>query len=187
MRWLPRSWFMIGGLAVFLASYHVALAYIRAPRDVVNRAQGAQKEPGGVAFGNLTTCPACHDLVTKAVRASAHGRAGLDCAVCHSFATARHADPDAFLRDRFYAMVTMSVCARCHGATVRQWREGRHVNPVDVFIDRINPALPRELEFHNRVTLKVKMANPCLLCHEPHSYKPGIDWWGGAGRSDRGK
>ncbi len=160
-------------LIVLMLPATAVFAYIRVPKQAADR-PGAVPA-ASVSTSSLSTCPACHDLVAKAVRSSAHGRAGLDCISCHSFSTHRDANPGAFLEKRFYAMATEKVCARCHGVVVKQWRDGRHINPLNILFDRLNPFLPNDPAFHNPLTLKVKMANPCMICHEPHAFKPGVD------------
>lgn len=137
--------------------------------------------PGGPATRDLPTCAGCHSRADRAVRSSAHGKANVDCVACHTFSTRLSPDPDAHVRGRFFTVVTADACGRCHGSQVEQWLRGRHVHPLNAFFDRLAPGRPRDARYRTSVTLSVKAANPCLVCHEAHAFKPGVERLGGDG------
>lgn len=132
--------------------------------------------------GTLLTCRGCHSQTDRAVQTSAHGQANLDCIVCHTFTGRRHRDPDVFVRGRFFARAGLAVCERCHIIIVRQWRQNRHVNPLDVLFDRFKPRGAASARARTALTLKDKAENPCLICHEAHGFDPGLERRGGVPR-----
>ena len=70
------------------------------------------------------SCVTCHTTVTPYVvsdwQQSKHSKGMVDCAVCHGDA---HNSPQNVDRA---GVPTVDTCAKCHGAPVRQFKEGKH-------------------------------------------------------------
>lgn len=119
-------------------------------------------------------CAPCHLSVTRELALSVHGKARLDCSSCHTFHDEVSADPGDYTRGRFYRKVRMAECERCHGIQVNQWRAGKHVHPLNTLFARLSGASRWDYTSRTPVGFGLKRANPCLNCHPPHLFKPGI-------------
>ncbi|UMZ75327.1 multiheme c-type cytochrome [Natranaerofaba carboxydovora] len=111
------------------------------------------------------TCSYCHHEITEGLQKSDHGKAGVDCASCHTFNKGVLDNPDDYLKEGFYEDVGLSKCKRCHSAQYQDWQGGSHVNPLTKFYLNITG----EQEYINFSTdFENKQKNPCLSCHQPH-------------------
>lgn len=104
--------------------------------------------PAPAAADRTGSCAGCHSVVTGAFSSSAHGRAGLSCADCHT-------GVDEHLRDRQSRPATDwrgETCASCHEKEYREWQASPH-NQIPL------EQLPRDPRI-----------GECMKCHQARGF-----------------